>query len=183
MQTIDRRTLLSSLGIASITPLLGGASAGVTRKAVAVQPGENRFPYAAPEQARGTPCKVTKEDSAGLCSIFELLIPARSGPPLHVHHREDEWFYVLSGDFVFEVDAVKYPLPIGGSIWAPRDLPHRFANMTTADARLILVCQPGGFESFWDEVGKKTMEKLDPAQMNQYMMARWGMEMLGPPLL
>jgi mannose-6-phosphate isomerase-like protein (cupin superfamily) len=122
-------------------------------------------------------------DKADCTPIWSGPLVARpqTGPPRHIHHREDEWYYVLAGEFLFEVDGVKYTLPVGGSIWAPRDIPHVWANTSTTEGRVILMCQPGGFENFFDAFVKGMIDKVSPAQMEQ-IHARYGMEMLGPPL-
>jgi quercetin dioxygenase-like cupin family protein len=180
MPIVDRRTALQAFGIASISSLLSGQAAA-NRKAFMVDPGENRFDYSAAHLKKGAACKVTKEDSIGSCSIFELVTPPKGGPPRHIHHREDEWYYVLSGEYLFEVENDKYTLPIGASIWAPRDIPHVWANAGTTDGRIILMCQPGGFENFFDESAKGMMDKMTAAQM-EAIAEKYGMEMLGPPL-
>jgi len=54
------------------------------------KPGENRFAFGNAAQAKASPCKVSSEDTAGACTIFEMNALPRSGPFLHVHHREDE---------------------------------------------------------------------------------------------
>lgn len=111
----------------------------------------------------------------------------QSGPALHVHHREDEWYYVLSGEFLFKAGGEPYTLPTGASIWLPRGVPHIWANTTTAEAKLILVCQPGGFEKFFEEIGnemeKVPLESTSATQRMKEVMAKYGMELLGPPLL
>jgi quercetin dioxygenase-like cupin family protein len=180
MPILSRRTALQAFGIASITSLLP-AQGAPSRKVVVTKPGENRFAYTVPELRRGAACKVTNEDSAGACSLFELVARLQAGPPRHIHHREDEWYYVLAGEFLFEVGGVRHTLPVGGSIWAPRDIPHVWANTSTTKGRVILMCQPGGFENFFDAFVKGMIDKLSPAQMEQ-IHARYGMEMLGPPL-
>jgi len=134
---------------------------------------------------RRPPASSLENDSAGACSIFELGVPSRSGPPLHVHHREDEWYYVLSGEFLFEVNGEQSQLPVGGSIWAPRDARHRWANTSGAEGKLILVCQPGGFEKFFDELGKgPPLNTEKPSEIHQLheLHAKYGMELLGPPI-
>jgi mannose-6-phosphate isomerase-like protein (cupin superfamily) len=178
---MDRRTLLYLFGLASVSPLLPSAAAEVG-KAIASKPGENRFPFASAEQAKRTACKVTSEDSGGACSIFEMSVFPRSGPSLHVHHKEDEWYYVLSGTFLFKVGGEEFNLPTGGCIWAPRDVPHVWANMGTTEGKLILTCLPGGFEKFFDELGKVPMDKLSMETMGM-IMKKYGMDLLGPPLL
>jgi mannose-6-phosphate isomerase-like protein (cupin superfamily) len=181
MQSIDRRTLLGAFGIASVGALLP-AQAALTGKVVVTNPGENRFPFVSAEQAKRTVCKVTSEDSAGLCTVFELNVFPRSGPSLHVHHREDEWYYVLSGEFLFKVGGVEHSLPVGASIWAPRGIPHVWANTGTTEGKLILTCLPGGLEKFFDELGKVPMDHMSLESMKG-IMSKYGMELLGPPLL
>jgi mannose-6-phosphate isomerase-like protein (cupin superfamily) len=180
MSVIDRRQALQFFGLISFTPLLS-AGVPVNRRGIVVRPGENRYPYSVAAMHTGAACKLTAQDSGGTSSIFELVTPPRTGPPRHIHHREDEWYYVLTGHFAFEVGDLKYTVTTGGAVWAPRDIPHVWANTGTADGRMILVCQPGGFEQFFDEFAKAGISKDAPEQMVQ-AMAKYGMEMLGPPL-
>jgi quercetin dioxygenase-like cupin family protein len=180
MPILSRRSALEAFGIASITSLLH-TQAISHRTVVVTKPGENRFAYTVPELRSDAACKLTNADSLGACSFFELVARPRQGPPRHIHHREDEWYYVLAGEFLFEVGGVKYTLPVGGTIWAPRDIPHVWANTSVNEGRLILMCQPGGLENFFDAYVKSMMDKVSPEQMKQ-IMARFGMEELGPPL-
>jgi quercetin dioxygenase-like cupin family protein len=180
MPNIDRRTLLYSFGVASVTPLLAWQTTPARRVAVA-KPGESRFAFASAAQAQSSPCKASSEDTNGVCTIFELNALPRSGPFLHVHHREDEWYYVLSGEFIFRAGGEEHSLLTGASIWLPRGIPHVWANTATAGSKLILMCQPGGFEKFFDEMGKVPMDKKSPDTMRD-LMAKYGMEMLGPPI-
>lgn len=184
MPSINRRTLLYAFGVASVGSLLN-AQTVPGRRAVVAKPGENRFPFANQQQAQNTICKITTEDSGGACSIFELGVPSRSGPPLHVHHREDEWYYALTGEFLFEIGGEQFHLPVGGSIWAPRDARHRWANTSMSEGKLILMCLPGGFEKFFDELGKSPLlNSKEPSEIRQLheLHAKYGMELLGPPI-
>lgn len=179
MSQIDRRTLLYAFGVTSVSML--GARAATAGKVAVAKPGENRFAFGSGAQAKASPCKVSSEDSAGACTVFELNALPRSGPFLHVHHREDEWYYVLSGEFLFRAGGEEHNLVAGASIWLPRGIPHVWANTAAADGKLILMCQPGGFEKFFDEIGKVPMGKKSPDTMRD-LMAKYGMEMLGPPI-
>jgi quercetin 2,3-dioxygenase len=132
----------------------------------------------------GPDCKATAEDTAGGLSAFELAVPARGGPGLHVHHREDEWYYVVEGTFLFDAGDERHELRTGASIFLPRDISHRWANSSTSgQGRLLLVNQPGGFEKFFDELGKlpRNMTDADMKVMDE-LAGRFGMEMLGPPI-
>jgi quercetin dioxygenase-like cupin family protein len=186
MISVNRRNLLYLFGVASVTSMLPTTAAATGQVCIA-RPGESRFAYSSREQARLGPCKLTSEDSRGTLSAFELLALPRSGPILHAHHREDEWYYVLSGEFIFKAGEETFTMPTGGSIWLPPDIPHTWANTTKAEAKLVLICQPGGFEKFFEELSV-TMEKFpqnSPAANAKLadLLAKYGMEMLGPPLL
>ena len=111
----------------------------------------------------------------------------QAGPALHVHHREDEWYYVLSEKFLFKAGGVEHILPAGSSIWLPRGTPHVWTNLSEVEAKLILVCFPGGFEKFFEEMGA-AMARVEPGSPSASkkmaeVFAKYGMEMLGPPLL
>jgi mannose-6-phosphate isomerase-like protein (cupin superfamily) len=180
----NRRNLLYLFGISAVSPLLPSMAAATGKVAVA-KPNESRFAFSTKQQAWLSPCKLTGEDTGGALSAFELQALPQSGPFLHVHHREDEWYYVLSGEFIFKAADESCQLSAGGSIWLPRGIPHIWANTTNANAKLILVCQPGGFEKFFEEMGRE-MENVSQPEAHKKMgevMARYGMEMLGPPLL
>lgn len=179
---MNRRSLLYAFGVASVTPLLHWPAAAEARGKVAVSLADNnRFAFSTAVQAKATPCKVTSEDSGGACTVLELNALPRSGPFLHVHHREDEWYYVLSGSFLFKAGNEDHTLQPGASIWLPRDIPHVWANTTTTDGKLILMCQPGGFERFFDEIGSVPDNKKSPDKMKE-LMAKYGIDLLGPPI-
>jgi mannose-6-phosphate isomerase-like protein (cupin superfamily) len=185
MAHLTRRNLLYFFGATSVTPLLPAQMMAPTGKVSFAKPGEGRFAFSDAQQAQITPCKLTSEDSGGTLSAFEIHVMPQRGPQLHVHHREDEWYYVLSGEFLFKAGGEQQTLTTGGSIWLPRGIPHTWANMSSAEAKLILVCQPGGFERFFDEIGREMVDVHDAEAATRKMrdvMAKYGMELLGPPL-
>lgn len=177
---MNRRSLLYAFGLASVAPLISWP-ANVTGNVVFSPPGDSRFRFANGQQAKASPCKLTSENTAGACTILELNAMARSGPFLHVHHREDEWYYVLSGQFLFRAGGEERSLLPGASIWLPRGIPHVWANTTVSEGKLILLCQPGGFERFFDEIGNVPADKKSPDKMKE-LMAKYGIDLLGPPI-
>jgi len=74
-----------------------------------------------------------KVDGVIVDSAISKALP-RSGPFLHVHHREDEWYYVLSGEFIFRAGGEQSNLSTGGSIWLPRGIP-RMCGQTQRQPR------------------------------------------------
>lgn len=187
MQTIHRRALLSALGVTAVTPLFEYASrADESKPTLApaiVPPGGNRYAYAVDFARKAAPCKVTNEDSGGSFSAFENVTPPKQGPPLHLHHREDEWFYVASSKFIFEIDGNRTELGQGGSVFAPRGLSHRWANSGTDTGVLVVMLTPGGFETFFDDV-TQAIAKMGqvPHDELRAIYARHGVDLLGPKI-
>src|SRR5438067_2352154 len=171
MPPFDRRSLLYAFGGLSVTTLLPAGGATTTSRRVAVaKPGESRFKFTHPQL--NPLCMVTADDSAGTISMFVFIIAPRQGPPRHVHRREDETYYVVTGEFLFEVGGQKYSLRPGATIYSPRDVPHVWANAATTESRMVMACTPAGFEKFFEESSKAMMEKAAPDQMNR-IMARY----------
>lgn len=127
--------------------------------------------------------KVSATDSGGQLAFFHLTAPPMSGPVLHVHSREDELFYVLEGELVFEVDGERFPVGPGGTVYLRAGAVHRYQNFTTRIARLLIVTTPGAFSEFFVELSAATpvggMPDLD---LVGSLAQRYGMTVLGPPM-
>ena len=124
----------------------------------------------------------------GRVAVIEHLAPQGSGSPLHVHRREDEWFYVIEGELTFWVGGAVTVAPAGSFVYGPRDIPHTF-TVTSERARFLLVTEPAGFEDFLRALAVPARElTLPPASIQppdpETMMAAaalHGIEILGPP--
>jgi quercetin dioxygenase-like cupin family protein len=89
--------------------------------------------------------KATAEDTGGRISIVEITEPPGAEAPLHVHHREDEGFWVLDGDVTFEVGDTTFEASAGDFAFGPRDIPHRY-KVGDDGCRMLFLLTPGGFE-------------------------------------
>ena len=96
--------------------------------------------------------KVLSEETGGAYAVLEQKIPARHGPPLHVHRHETEIFYVLDGQFEITIGGRKVTATAGAIVVGPRDIPHTFRNVGSQDARLLLTVIPGRFANYFIEV-------------------------------
>ena len=76
--------------------------------------------------------------------VFEHRNMGKGGPPRHVHHEQDEWFYVIQGEFAVEIGEDKFRLKPGDSLFAPRKVPHVFACISNEPRTLITVVSPAG---------------------------------------
>ena len=122
--------------------------------------------------------KVSSQDSGGLF-IIENTFHAKGGPARHVHLDQDEWFYAVEGDFLFEVGSERFALKPGDSLLAPRQVPHVWAYIGGAVGRMLITFLPAGkMEAFFREVTKaNAMPPQDPELWRAH-----GMELVGPPL-
>src|SRR5271169_3159055 len=80
--------------------------------------------------------KASSETTEGRVFVVETLAPRGAGSPLHVHHREDEWFYVTEGELTFWVGGQVINAPAGSFVYGPRDIPHTF-DVVSDEARFL----------------------------------------------
>jgi quercetin dioxygenase-like cupin family protein len=99
-----------------------------------------------------TRVKATGEQTGGAFGLIEQTLPAGFASPYHVHHREDETFYLLEGEATFISGDRKIKATAGSYIFLPRDLPHGFKVDTPT--RLLILTTPAGFEHFVLEMGE-----------------------------
>jgi mannose-6-phosphate isomerase-like protein (cupin superfamily) len=90
-------------------------------------------------------------DTGGAFSVLHLVAEPMSGPPLHMHTREDEWFYILKGEMTFQVDQRRFTAGPGTSVFAPRNIPHTWQNCTNEPVEAIGLITPAQFEDFFSE--------------------------------
>jgi quercetin dioxygenase-like cupin family protein len=137
-----------------------------------------------------TTIKSTAEGTGGRVGVTENLAPRGSGSPLHVHRREDEWFYVIEGELTFWVGGDVIVAPAGSFVYGPQDIPHTFI-VSSDQARFLLVAEPGGFEGFIRTLGEPAArleipppsEPPSPEAMEAIVQvaASYGIEIIGPP--
>ena len=123
--------------------------------------------------------KVSTEDSHGSLLVVEMTHHAKGGPGRHFHYDQEEWFYIVEGEYVFEVGQERIRLKPGDSVFGPRKVPHVWAFVGDQPGRILFVFTPAGqMEAFFREPGKTDKRPpQDPAYFRAY-----GMEMVGPPL-
>jgi quercetin dioxygenase-like cupin family protein len=89
--------------------------------------------------------KASAVDTGGQMSIIEIIEPPGAEGPLHVHHREDEGFWILEGDATFEVGGTVIEAHAGDYVFGPRHIPHRY-SVGSVGCRMLFIMTPGGFE-------------------------------------
>ena len=97
--------------------------------------------------------KISGATTNGEYGLVEVTVRAGEGSPWHVHPDEDEWFYVLAGEFTVYVGDERLSLPAGSFAFGPKGVPHTFIAETEG-ARALIGFQPFLFEGFLHEVGE-----------------------------
>jgi len=132
--------------------------------------------------------KCSSETTDGRVAVIEHSAPQGAGSPLHVHHREDEWFYVIEGALTFWVGGDVIEAAAGSFVYGPRDIPHTFL-VSSPEARFLLVTEPAGFDSFMRAMGQPAPRLTvppptpPPSDLTPLITAaaEYGIEILGPP--
>ena len=124
--------------------------------------------------------------TGGVASFGEARLPPHtSGPGLHVHTREDEATYVISGVMTFVVGGNRFEAGPGQLVWLPRDVPHVFANLGDEPVWALGVIAPAGLEAMFVEqanyVASLGGRPPDPERVAE-IAAAYGLRSLGPPL-
>jgi len=121
---------------------------------------------------------VPRETGEGLFIIeHENLI--KGGPPVHLHMHQEEWWYVMEGEVLFQVGNNRRTLRAGESILGPRGVPHGFTLVGEKPGRLLIAFTPAGkMEQFFRNVAVPNGPKLDAE-----VFAKYEMKYVGPPLV
>ena len=198
---MNRKQFLNAAGVSvaaaatgGITGLAGQASAATKasapvrgstarpRRAVYVPNGKNRIDEALmiwgviPLQI-----KVSTNDTDGDLFVFEHADMSKGGPPRHFHYEQDEWFYAVKGEFLFEVGDERFTLRPGDSLFAPRMVPHVWAYVGDNPGTLLLAVQPAGsLEAFFMQSTEMTKPPTPEEADRQF--AAHAMKVVGPPL-
>jgi mannose-6-phosphate isomerase-like protein (cupin superfamily) len=138
---------------------------------------------------QGSLMKITARaaDTGGAIGLVEGNFYQGFGPPLHVHHREDEGMLVLEGELRFRRGTEEFLAGPGTLVWVPREVPHAF-TVQSPSARALVIVTPGGFEQMFADGGVPVGETTEPPTQ-QYdpeaaraLAEKFGFDVVGPPL-
>ena len=131
--------------------------------------------------------KVAGAETGDAFAQIEVADPRGGGTPVHVHHNEDETFYVLEGEVTVLVGDERFDLVAGDFLFAPRDIPHAYV-VRSDRARMLSTISPAGIEQLFVSLGTPVTGAEPPTEMVMPPMpemarrfAAHGCEILGPP--
>jgi DNA-binding transcriptional MerR regulator/quercetin dioxygenase-like cupin family protein len=137
-------------------------------------------------------CKVSGRDTDGAMCVFEFT--GSGGGPRHLHFEQDEWIYVIQGEFEFQVGDKHLRLGAGESVFLPRKVAHIWGCVSARPGKILNVYQPAGrMEEFFRAVSRfkdlPTREQVanrtytdQQIQALHRLFENHGLDLLGPPL-
>ena len=126
--------------------------------------------------------KVTGDETGGAFDYFVVQVAPNGGPPLHVHHGQEETIHALKGRYKIQIGEETFICQEGGFAHLPADVPHAFLNLTDEPGEVIMVFAPGGGHKFFEELGPATRGGNADRSEIAAIFERHDMTLLGPPL-
>jgi mannose-6-phosphate isomerase-like protein (cupin superfamily) len=152
------------------------AIAGDQKALVVLPDGGSSFSGPQGREADLTELLVTRDQTGGALGLFRQTIAPKSGPPVHIHRINDEFFYVVSGEFNFKLGDRIASVPARSIVFVPRGTAHTFKNVGAEPGVLLVGVTPGGLEKMFAE-----RQGVD-SETEHALMKKHSMEEVGPPL-
>ena len=125
--------------------------------------------------------KISSKDTDGDIAVFEQIgFTQMGGPPLHIHPYQDEFFYIIEGDYQFQVGDDKYQMKSGDTIFLPRNIQHAFIQLTEKGKVLVSYIPAGKMEDFFKTTDLWTSPPTSEEIVKVF--SDHDMKVVGPPL-
>jgi quercetin dioxygenase-like cupin family protein len=126
--------------------------------------------------------RIHGRDTGGVVSAVESHDAPGGGPPPHIHHREDETFQILEGEYEWTVGGKTFIAKKSATIFAPRGVAHTYRYLGQTPGRLMCVITPAGFEGFFEEIGALNPQQQQDIPYVIEIAKRFGLEILPSPV-
>jgi mannose-6-phosphate isomerase-like protein (cupin superfamily) len=127
--------------------------------------------------------KVSGADTGGAVAVLEVRTDPDFGTPVHVHHVENEWFYAIDGEYEIKVGDDIFHLKPGGSVYAPKLIPHAINDVSEKGGKMMVVAQPAGhIEAFSVDLFKVISSGTYDEAAIKALFLKHNMDVVGPPL-
>ena len=111
--------------------------------------------------------KATADDTNGAFTLWEAIVPPQAGPPPHIHHWQDEGYYILEGQLeVLDHDRT-IAASAGSFVHIPRGRLHEFKNPGPTETRMLIFMTPGGFEQLLFAASDPVVAGGSPSPLRQ----------------
>jgi mannose-6-phosphate isomerase-like protein (cupin superfamily) len=126
--------------------------------------------------------KVSTKDTNGDVYVFESTRTKEGGPSFHLHYDQDEFWYIIKGEFLFKVGEENFTAKAGDTVFGPRNVPHAFAKTGDGEASILMFFQPAGkMEEMFKKIGEGKTKNMTEDEMNTFRHEH-GIKKVGPAL-
>jgi mannose-6-phosphate isomerase-like protein (cupin superfamily) len=127
--------------------------------------------------------KISTLDTDGDVYVFESTRVKEGGPSLHLHYEQDEFWYILKGQFLFKVGEETFMAKTGDTVFGPRQVPHAFAKVGEGEAKLLMFFQPAGkMEKMFKDISEGANKNVKTDEEKDKFFHEYGLKRVGPPL-
>ncbi len=131
--------------------------------------------------------KAAAAETKNAFTLIEVQLPPGGGAPPHIHHGEEEGFYILEGEMTVNCGEQSWTATPGMFAFLPRGIPHSFQVSESGPAKMLQLSSPSQFERFATEMGEPAtaMTLPEPTEVDVPKLLsiapKYGIEMLPPP--
>lgn len=126
--------------------------------------------------------KVATKDTDGDIYVFESTRLKEGGPGFHLHYDQDEFWYIIKGEFLFKVGEETFTAKAGDTVFGPRKVPHTFSKVGEGEARLLMFFQPAGkMEEMFKKISEGVNKNMTEEERNKFSHEH-GIKRVGPAL-
>jgi mannose-6-phosphate isomerase-like protein (cupin superfamily) len=126
--------------------------------------------------------KISTKDTDGDVYLFESSRIKEGGPALHFHYEQDEFWYILQGQFLFKVGEQNFTANAGDTVFGPRMVPHAFAKIGEGEGKILMFFQPAGkMEEMFRKISEGATKNMTEEEQDKFREEH-GIKRVGPPL-
>jgi len=133
--------------------------------------------------AGGTTVRITSRQTDDAYCVCEMTTLPGDGVSLHVHDRDEEFYYILEGAYEFQAGDERFTAEPGSMIVIPRGVPHQFRNAGAVPARALMIFRPGGFDGLLGEMRQAAAAGTVEEKQRQAILTKWGVHFDEDPRL
>lgn len=126
--------------------------------------------------------KVSTKDTNGDVYVFESTRIKEGGPSFHLHYDQDEFWYIIKGEFFFKVGEETFTAKTGDTVFGPRNVPHAFSKIGEGEASILMFFQPAGrMEDMFKKISEGVTKNVTDEEMDKFRHEH-GIKKVGPAL-
>jgi mannose-6-phosphate isomerase-like protein (cupin superfamily) len=127
-----------------------------------------------PGLQEGTTVRISSRQTDGIFCVVEMTTKPSEGVSLHLHDRDEEFYYILEGAYEMEAGDEVFSAQAGAIVVVPRGVPHQFRNAGSVPAWALMIFRPGGFDELGREMREAAAAGTLDEQGRQAIFSKWG---------